>query len=336
MKPSAAETAALFALIADNAAHAEESMRSDLAAMLRGSDPLLAEVLNYALLGGGKRLRPLLTAISSRLCGKGDGQKLRLLAAAFEYLHTATLLHDDVLDHAENRRGRKSVVSQYGTAAAILAGDWLHARSMHLIGALAGPQALEVFCAATAGMVDGEFLQMRCVADSTVTEAHYLAVISKKTAGLISAACAVGALHGQGNSEQLAALTLYGEKIGLSFQIADDLLDYLGDEQTTGKKVGNDFAEGKMTLPLIHALSRAEGQDKAELLRSIQGDRHSAACVIVRQVMDKLGSFLYCRQRAKEEMATGLAALSCFTEASQQENVAILRRLAHYVLSRDR
>ncbi|CAK8711173.1 MAG: octaprenyl-diphosphate synthase [Candidatus Electronema aureum] len=336
MKPSAAETAALFAQIADNAAHAEESMRSDLAATLRGSDPLLAEVLNYALLGGGKRLRPLLTAISSRLCGKGDRQQLRLLAAAFEYLHTATLLHDDVLDHAENRRGRKSVVSQYGTAAAILAGDWLHARSMHLIGALAGPQALEVFCAATAGMVDGEFLQMRCVADPTVTEAHYLAVISKKTAGLISAACAVGALHGQGNSEQLAALTLYGEKIGLSFQIADDLLDYLGDEQATGKKVGNDFAEGKMTLPLIHALSRAEGQDKAELLHSIQGDRHSAACVIVRQVMNNLGSFIYCRQRAEEEMATGLAALSCFTEDNQQENVAILRRLAHYVLSRDR
>jgi octaprenyl-diphosphate synthase len=335
MKPSVAETAALFALIADNAVHVETAMRADLDTALVGGDPLLAEVLRYALLGGGKRLRPLLTTVCSQLCGGQDNHELSLLAAAFEYLHTATLIHDDVLDHAEQRRGRKSVVEQYGMVAAILTGDWLHARSMRLIGSLAGPQALEIFSQAAAEMVDGEFLQMRCTADPTVTEAQYLSVIGKKTAELISAACAVGALHGHGSPEQVAALACYGEKIGLAFQLADDLLDYLGEERATGKKIGNDFAEGKMTLPLIHALSQAEGRDRTALLRSIQDDRYQNVAT-ARQLMEKMDSFAYCRQRAEEEMAKGLVALTLFDQDWQREDVTVLRSLAGYVLSRDR
>jgi octaprenyl-diphosphate synthase len=336
MKPSAAETAALFALIAQNTAEIEAVIRADLAETLRGSDPLLAEALRYALLSGGKRLRPLLTVLSARLCGGQDSQEL-LLAAAFEYLHTATLIHDDVLDHADSRRGRESVVSRYGLPAAILTGDWLHARSMRLVGSLAGPQALEIFSEAAAGMADGEFLQMRLVANPAVTEAQYFAVIAKKTAGLIRAACAVGALHGQGGPEQVAALALYGEKIGLAFQIADDLLDYLGDEQATGKKTCNDLIEGKMTLPLIHALSKADGPERDQLFLIVQEGRSlSESCSAVRQLMEKLGSFACCRQRAEEEMAAGLAALACFAQDWQRGGVNILRSLAGYVLSRDR
>ncbi|MCW5201300.1 polyprenyl synthetase family protein, partial [Desulfobulbus sp. F4] len=130
MQPSVAENATLFGLIAKNTAEVDAAMRTDMDAALVGCDPLLAEVLTYSLLGGGKRLRPLLTTVCSRLCGGQDSRELGLLAAAFEYLHTATLIHDDVLDHAEQRRGRKSVVEQHGLTAAILAGDWLHARSM--------------------------------------------------------------------------------------------------------------------------------------------------------------------------------------------------------------
>ncbi|WP_417909311.1 polyprenyl synthetase family protein [Candidatus Electronema sp. PJ] len=337
MKPFAAETAALFELIAKNAVQVELAMRADLDVALRGCEPLLVEVLMYSLLGKGKRLRPLLTTVSSRLCGGRDSRELGLLAAAFEYLHTATLIHDDVLDHAEQRRGRKSVVEQHGLAAAILAGDWLHARSMRLIGELAGQKGLETFCAATVDMVDGEFLQMRYAADPAVTEAQYLAVIGKKTAGLISAACAIGALHGQGCPEQVAALARYGEKIGLAFQIADDLLDYRGDEQATGKKVCNDLLEGKMTLPLIHALSRANGDERELLLRSIQaGHSVSVSCGAVRQLLERLGSFAWCYQRAEEEMVAGLAALSCFDQDWQREDVVVLRSLAGYILSRDR
>lgn len=337
MKPTAAETAALFALIAENAAEIETVIRADLAEALRGSDPLLAETLRHALLSGGKRLRPLLTFLCSRLCGKGDEGTLGLLAAAFEYLHTATLIHDDVLDHAASRRGKESVVSRYGLPAAILSGDWLHARSMRLIGRLAGPQALEIFSEAAAGMADGEFLQMRHVANPAVTEAQYFTVIDKKTAGLIRAACAVGALHGQGSPDQIAALMLYGEKIGRAFQIADDLLDYLGDERATGKKTCNDLLEGKMTLPLIHALNKAGHHERDQLFLIVQEGRSlTESCSAVCQLMERLGSFVYCRQRAEEEMMAGLAALACFAQDWQQNGVKILRSLAGYVLSRDR
>ena len=337
MKPSAAETAALFALITQNAAEVETVIHADLAETLRGSDPLLAEVIRYALFSGGKRLRPLLTVLCSRLCGQGKEQTLGLLATAFEYLHTATLIHDDVLDHAASRRGKESVVSRYGLPAAILTGDWLHAHSMRLIGLLGGEQALAIFSKAAAEMADGEFLQMRYLTNPAVTEAQYLAVIDKKTTGLIRAACAVGALHGQGSTEQAAALTLYGEKIGRAFQIADDLLDYLGDEQFTGKKTCNDLLEGKMTLPLIHALSKAKDPERDQLFLIVQEGRSlSASCAAVRQLMEQLGSFAYCRQRAKDEMAAGLAALDCFTQDWQRDSVAVCRSLAGYVLSRDR
>lgn len=335
MKSSPAEHADFFALIAANTVQAEEVMRADLAAALADSDPLLHEVLEYALLGSGKRLRSFLTTICARLCGGGE-KNISLLAAAFEYLHTATLIHDDVIDHAASRRGKASVVRRYGMTAAILAGDWLHARSMRLIGSLAGAQALEVFCTATADMVDGEFLQMRHAEDLAMTEEQYFSVIKKKTAGLIRAACAVGALHGQGSPEQVAALALYGEKIGLAFQIADDLLDYLGEEEQTGKETGNDFAEGKMTLPLIHALRQATTQEQELLRRSLADNQQSGAFAAVRSILAENGSVVYCRSRAEEEMRAGLAALACFTRQEQQEDIAALRSLADYVLNRER
>jgi octaprenyl-diphosphate synthase len=336
MKPSTAEHADFFTLIAANAVQTENVMRADLAAAPADSDPLLHEVLEYALLGGGKRLRSFLTAVCARLCGGGE-KKISLLAAAFEYLHTATLIHDDVIDHAADRRGKASVVRKYGMTAAILAGDWLHARSMRLIGSLAGAEALEIFCTATADMVDGEFLQMRHAENLAVTEEQYFSVIKKKTAGLIRAACAVGALHGQGSPEQVAALALYGEKIGLAFQIADDLLDYLGEEEQTGKETGNDFAEGKMTLPLIHAFRHAAPQDKELLRRSVAaGQRRSAdTFAAVRSILAQNSSFVYCRSRAEEEMQTGLSALSCFTRQEQEKDIAALRSLADYVLNRE-
>ncbi|MCI5224703.1 MAG: polyprenyl synthetase family protein, partial [Candidatus Electrothrix sp. AR4] len=270
--PSTANAAALFAFMQKTATQVEEAIRLDLDPVLTDNDPLLIEVLRYALFKGGKRLRPVLAIVSSRLCGRDD-DTLYLLAAAFEYLHVATLIHDDVIDHAENRRGREAVVKKYGTGAAILAGDWLHARSMRLIGTLTGQRGLDVFCDATQAMVDGEFLQLRYVADSSVTEEQYFAVILRKTARLISSTCEIGALYGNGSPVQAGALATYGEKIGIAFQIVDDLLDYLGEEQATGKQVGNDFAEGKMTLPLIHAVSHAAERDRAELLQGLQGDR---------------------------------------------------------------
>lgn len=333
---SSTDTTPLFSFVKKVAARVEETMRADLDRALAGNDPLLIEVLQYALLTGGKRVRPMLAVVSARLCGRDDDD-LYLLAAAFEYLHVATLIHDDVIDHADHRRGVVAVGRKYGTAAAILAGDWLHARSMHLVGSLAGRQGLDIFCNATTAMVDGEFLQLRHVADTAVTEEQYFAVILRKTACLISSTCEIGALFGGGNADQVAALSNYGKKIGIAFQIVDDLLDYLGDEQATGKQVGNDFIEGKLTLPLIHALNRAGEQDRNTLLKCIRGDRDLAdACNTAKQLMHDLESFEFSRQKARLEVKEGLSALALFDREQHGESLAILEGLAGYILSRDR
>ena len=330
------DTASLFASIKNIAVRMEATMSRDLDQTMVDNDPLLNEVLRYALLTGGKRLRPMLVIVSSRLCGR-DEDDLYLLATAFEYLHVATLIHDDVIDHADNRRGLEAVGKKYGMAAAILAGDWLHAHSMYLIGSLAGKQGLDIFCDATAAMVDGEFLQLRYLSDTAVTEKQYFDVILRKTARLISSTCEIGALFGGGTAEQATALATYGRKIGIAFQIIDDLLDYLGDQQATGKLVGNDFIEGKLTLPLIHAFSHADEQERAALLASIQGDRsRTEASATAKQIMYELGSFEFSRQKAEQEVEEGLAAIAIFKRSQHQESLSILEGLAGYILTRDR
>lgn len=333
---SSTDTILLLAFIKKVAARVEETMRTDLDQALVGNDPLLSKVLQYALLTGGKRIRPMLAVVSARLCGRDDDE-LYLLAAAFEYLHVATLIHDDVIDNAESRRGVAAVGKKFGVAAAILAGDWLHARSMHLISTLAGQQGLDIFCDATMAMVDGEFLQLRYVADTAVTEEQYYAVIIRKTASLISSTCEIGALFGGGTVDQVAALAIYGKKIGIGFQIIDDLLDYLGNEQTTGKQVGNDLTEGKLTLPLIHALSQAREQDRDILLNCIRGGCSPAgSCDTAQQLMHNLGSYAFSRQRAAQEVKEGLATLTIFDRDRHKESLAILQGLAGYILTRDR
>lgn len=334
--PAVEETAFLIEYIQRHAELTEEAMLLDLESALAKNDPLLLEVLKYSLFKGGKRLRPVLAILSSRLCGRDD-ENLYLLAATFEYLHAGSLIHDDVIDHAENRRGKESVVKKYGTAAAILAGDWLHARCMHLVGTLAGQKGLDIVCNATQSMVDGEFLQLRYAADPAVSEEQYLSVVLRKTARLISATCEIGALYGNADPTQQKALARYGEKIGIAFQIIDDLLDYLGDEQATGKIVGNDFIEGKMTLPLIHTLAHVSGSDKAELIKAVESTvRDDAGCARARQLMHTADSFAFSRQRACQETEKGVAALSCFDNRQHRESLAVLEQLAGYILRRDR
>ena len=310
-------------------------MRLDLESTLSDSDPLLLEVLKYSLLKGGKRLRPVLAVLSSRVCGRDD-DTLYLLAATFEYLHAGSLIHDDVIDHAENRRGKESVVKKYGMAAAILAGDWLHARCMHLIGTLAGQEGLDIVCNATQSMVDGEFLQLRYTANPMVTEEQYFSVVQRKTALLMSATCETGALYGNANPVQQRALACYGEKTGNAFQIIDDLLDYLGNEKVTGKIVGNDFIEGKMTLPLIHALAHAGPAERAILVRELEQRERGTGYATARKLMQATGSFDFAYQRARQEIEQGFDALSCFDKEQHPESLAVLEQLAGYILSRDR
>jgi octaprenyl-diphosphate synthase len=319
------------------AASIEAAMRGDLSEALLDNDPLLVEVIEYALFGGGKRIRPLLAVLAARICGLEDEGAVYRLAAAFEYLHVATLVHDDVIDNARERRGRPSVGKKYGMAAAILAGDWLHARSMSLVGLYGGQEGLNIFCRSTAGMVDGEFLQLRFAADCQVTEEQYFAVIHRKTALLIESTCEIGALFAWADEKQRRALAMYGHKLGKAFQVVDDLLDYLGDAARTGKKVGNDFVEGKVTLPLIRALEAAAAQDREAIVKLFSGDRtDQQACAALSQLVEKNHGFESAGETAEALVHDAVAALEVFSETGDPECLAMLTGLAWYVLGRDR
>lgn len=312
----------------------EAAMEHDLSSVLNTSDPLLKEIIHYAVFSGGKRIRPLLAILSARLCGRDDPDLYRL-ATAFEYLHVASLIHDDIIDHAPQRRGRASLVEKYDFASAILAGDWLLSRSMRLVGELSGAEGLAVFCRATEGMVDGEFLQLRCVAAPETTEQEYFRIIECKTGNLIASTCELGALYAGANAQQRQALAVYGDKIGAAFQVIDDLLDYQGNEEETGKAVGNDFVEGKVTLPLIHALQRADAPSRQKIAGLLSGDRTNPSAY--NQIVDlirRFDGFATAEKTAHTLVREAGEALQLFARASDQTSLSILHALSRYVLTR--
>jgi len=306
-------------------------MRRDLEVI---DDPLLAEVISYAIFNGGKRIRPLLTVLAARLCGGEALDDLYRLALTFEYLHAASLLHDDVIDHAEQRRGRRAANKVWTNTHVILAGDFLHSRAMWLAGTLGGERCLDKVCQAASAMVEAEFLQLRNVQNMEISEEHYFQVLKGKTAALIAAACETGAILAGSTPKMQDALALFGANLGLSFQIIDDLLDYHGDPARTGKAVGNDFQEGKMTLPLIYAMRQSSGTRQALsvfLQDEPAGRRGSFAKA--RDLIEAAGGFSYARQRAAGLIDEAMHGLNIFPAGPGRD---LLGALAGYVLERDK
>ena len=329
----------LIAVIALEVAKIEQTMHQDLNEASIDADPLLREVLEYGIFNGGKRLRPLLVVLAARICGLAEGEKsdksIYELAIAFEYLHGATLFHDDVIDRADLRRGKPSVNKQFGTIAAILGGDFLHSRSMFLVGTLGGTAALKIFCHATNSMVDGEFLQLRNAQNYNLSEDCYFEAVKGKTALLIAATCEVGALAGGANKLQQQALAEYGISLGTAFQIVDDLLDYQGDSAKTGKAVGNDFQEGKMTLPLIIALASASPEDKERMLSLLENERSSQnGFSEVYGFIEKYDGFSISRNKAESIVAEAVDGLRIFSGEDSKSSLNILKALAQYVFAR--
>ena len=330
----------LLNILQPEIAKVDQTMRDDLAdlAAQKLIPANLHEALEHALFNGGKRIRPLLCVLAGRLCNPAPANDLFSLAIAFEYLHVATLLHDDVIDHADTRRGRPTVNRAFGLPQAILTGDFLHARAMFLVGSLGGTPCLDRICRATAAMVSGEFLQLANVHNLNQAESDYFAVINGKTAVFIGAVCEIGAMYSGAGGSRADALRLYGANLGLAFQIRDDLLDYLGDETKTGKSVGNDFFEGKMTLPLIHALATGNEQDRQFLLDLLRGDKNdrqknfSAARLIIQEI----GGFAYAADLAEKLVHKGIDSLSVFAADQNHETVDILNGLAEYVVNREK
>ncbi len=311
-------------------------MRIDLDRQTPDLDPLLVEVLNYGLFNGGKRIRPLLAVVASRLCGRNDDAAYSL-SIAFEYLHAATLFHDDIIDQSVTRRGKPSVYQKFGTIAAILAGDYLHALAMATVGKYAGQAGLDVFCKATSGMVDGEFMQLRNSKRHNLSELDYYEAIMGKTGLLIAAACEIGALYGGGDMGKVKALRQYGVNLGCAYQIIDDLLDYQGDPEKTGKAVGNDLAEGKMTLPLILAFNKASSIDKTRIMQILADEGTRAQCIDeICTLIQQYDGFTAARKKAEDAVADASATLIVFADKAVRFERGLLDGLARYVITREK
>ncbi|MFZ1108017.1 MAG: polyprenyl synthetase family protein [Rhodomicrobium sp.] len=253
----------------------------------RSDVALIPELAQHLINSGGKRLRPMLTIGAAKLCGYRDGGHIKL-AAAVEFMHTATLLHDDVVDESDMRRGKKTARMLWGNQASVLVGDFLLGQAFRMMVDVGSLGALKILSEASAVIAEGEVMQLAASKNMATTEEQYLSVILAKTAALFSAAAEIGAvITARGEAEQ-AALRLYGTNIGLAFQLIDDALDYSGEAARLGKRVGDDFREGKMTLPVVLSYRRGDAEERAFWRRTLQdgaieeGDLEEAISLIYR------------------------------------------------------
>ena len=292
---------------------------------------LVRDIAGHVLFSGGKRLRPLLMVLSARLCGYfGDDDKN--ISVLFEYLHAATLIHDDLVDEAAMRRGRESAHLRYGNAQAVLTGDFLLARSLSLAARTGIPKVIEVIAKITEDMSQGEIQQMANKGRMDLSEAEYMDVIERKTAVLIRGACRTGALIAGVDEAKDRAMTDYVYHLGMAFQMADDLLDYTADTQALGKEIGADLKEGKLTLPIIYALSRAADDEKA-FLQSMMGKQDVTRAEFIRftETVDRLGGLDYTQNRAQASVDAAKQALMIFGPGETRD---LLFLLADYAMVR--
>lgn len=325
----------ILEIVKEEAVQIDRYMRLDLESMESEIDPLLKRVLDYGLFNGGKRIRPLLMVCGARICGNRSDNGYKL-GVAFEFLHAATLFHDDIIDGSDTRRGKPSVYKEFDIVAAILAGDFLHAHSMAIVSEYAGPKGLACFCKATKGMVDGEFMQLQNAERHNLSEIDYNNAIMGKTGLLISAACEVGAIFADAGEKEVSALRDYGRYLGCAFQIIDDILDYLGDSAKTGKAVGNDYREGKMTLPLILAMNNADNIDREILMQGMKQDQHEISMARIIDIIKKYKGFSGARLHAEKAIENAFSELEIFSDESVSFERSLLQGLGIFVLKRDK
>jgi octaprenyl-diphosphate synthase len=303
----------------------EEQVRSDI--------PLIAEVGRYIRDGGGKRIRPALVLLSCRLNGY-RGERAVLLAAVVEFIHAATLLHDDIIDEAMVRRGRRSVNSRWGNDLTVLLGDFLYTKSMSMALSQDNLRILRLLSDVTLRMIEGEILEIERCADLEVTAEDHLEIIRRKTASLFSACLRIGAMLAEAGEKKERALSEYGMSLGICFQMVDDLLDLTADEKVLGKPVANDLREGKLTLPVILALQRS-GKPALEQVRVVLEDRGFARvpAVEIARLVRESGALLEARRLAERYAEAARRELLLFERSPYREALAAL---PDFVMTRDR
>ena len=273
--------------------------------------PRIPEVTAHLIDAGGKRLRPMLTLAAAKMCGNKTPYHIHL-AATVEFIHTATLLHDDVVDESQQRRGRPTANLLWDNQSSVLVGDYLFSRSFQLMVETGNLRVLDILANASATIAEGEVLQLTVAQNLNTSEDTYLKVIRGKTAALFEAACKVGGVISYADEKIIDALAAYGDALGISFQITDDLLDYAGESSDLGKSIGDDFRERKMSLPLIKVLTKADQKEKNFWIRTIEkGDQQDDDLDHALELMIKHGALeearkdaLYWANKAKQAMNT--------------------------------
>ena len=293
---------------------------------------LVSQIAGHILFSGGKRLRPLLMVLSARVCGYKDDYD-KIFSTIFEYLHAATLLHDDLVDEATLRRGKPVANSIWGNAAAVLVGDFLLARSLAIAAKTKRPEVIKVVSGITENMSQGEIHQLMKKGRLDLTEAEYMEIIKRKTAVLFQGTCRSGALIADVSLQKETALSDYGFNLGIAFQMVDDLLDYTLDTVTLGKEVGADLKEGKLTLPVIYSLKSADEKDRTRMENIIKNKNFSVNDfkTLIRMI-DKYGGRSYTQTLATEYVQNAKGALVVFEDSKPKE---ILLMIAEYTLSRN-
>lgn len=291
---------------------------------------LVRQIAEYIIASGGKRLRPKLHLLAARACGY-EGDKHILLAAVIEFIHTATLLHDDVVDESDMRRGRETAHKRWGNPASVLVGDFLYSRSFQMMVEVGDMRVMEILADTTNIIAEGEVMQLLNMRNPEITEADYFAVIEHKTARLFQAACELGGLLAGVPPELRQALRDYGRELGAAFQIMDDVLDYSAEQEVLGKKLGDDLAEGKPTLPIIFARQRASDSERAILDEIILngGDDRMAE---VMAILKRTNALPLARDRAQGIADKAEAALELLPTSEYRDALIALCR---YSVARD-
>jgi octaprenyl-diphosphate synthase len=310
---------------------AEDLRRIDQVIVERlASDVVLVnQVAQYIVGGGGKRLRPLSVVLAARACGY-PGDKHVDAAAIIEFIHTATLLHDDVVDSSDRRRGRDTANHVFGNEASVLVGDYLYSRAFQMMVGLGNLRIQEVMANATNTIAEGEVLQLMNAHDPDTTEERYLEVIYRKTAKLFEAGAQVAAILSGASPEVEQAMVAYGRHLGTAFQLVDDSLDYTADGAELGKNVGDDLAEGKPTLPLIYALAHSSADDTARLRLAVENGGVEELESVTRAI-ESAGGLEYTARLARREADLAIDALSRLPESAY---LGSLRALADFAVGR--
>ncbi|PSW15150.1 octaprenyl diphosphate synthase [Photobacterium sanctipauli] len=319
---------AIQALTADDMA----AVDAKILAQLNSDVALINQLGFYIVSGGGKRLRPMLAVLGARALGY-EGDKHTTAAAFVEFIHTATLLHDDVVDESDMRRGKATANAMFGNAASVLVGDYIYTRSFQMMTSLRSLRILDIMSEATNVIAEGEVQQLMNCNDPNTTEASYMQVIYSKTARLFEAATQISAILAEAPSDIETAMQDYGRYLGTAFQLIDDVLDYNADGEEMGKNVGDDLAEGKPTLPLLHAMHHGNTEQAAMIREAIEKGNGLDKLEPILACMNEVGSLEYTQKRAEEEAEKAIACLSVLEDSDYK---SALEALAHLAVNRNK